>query len=48
MGWLTNSRVTILSLAAVFAYLIPKGSISCPFCGSMGVHPWEWGTIVGA
>lgn len=45
-GFLT-SKITIGAVAAIFAYVIPRGGIACPICGNKGVHPWEWGSIVG-
>ena len=34
-------------VAVVFAYVVPKAGIACPICGNQGVHPWEWGSVVG-
>ena len=42
-----TSRLAMGGIAVVFAYVVPKAGIACPICGNQGVHPWEWGSVVG-
>ena len=39
-------RFGIGVLAFVLAYTSSGGG-TCPFCGNQGLHPWEWGVVVG-
>ena len=34
----------------VFAFVIAytsSGGANCPICGNQGLHPWEWGVVIG-
>ena len=42
-----TSKLGTGGIAIVFAYVVPKAGIACPICGNQGVHPWEWGSVVG-
>ena len=42
-----TSKLVIGGIAVVFAYVVPRAGIACPICGNQGVHPWEWGSVVG-
>ena len=39
-------RVGLGALAFVLAYTT-SGNVNCPMCGYQGLHPWEWGVVVG-
>lgn len=39
-------RVGVGALAFVLAYTT-SGAVNCPMCGYQGLHPWEWGVVVG-
>ena len=43
---LASSKVGIGAFAFVLAYTT-SGDVNCPFCGSQGLHPWEWGVVLG-
>ena len=39
-------RVGVGALAFVLAYTT-SGLVNCPVCGNQGLHPWEWGVVLG-
>ena len=40
------SRTGVGALAFVLAYTT-SGLVNCPVCGNQGLHPWEWGVVLG-
>jgi len=39
-------RIGVGALAFVLAYTT-SGLVDCPVCGYQGLHPWEWGVVLG-
>ena len=40
------SRIGVGALAFLLAYTT-SGAVNCPMCGYQGLHPWEWGVVLG-
>ena len=48
-GFLKGS-VAVRVGAGLFAFVLAyttSGLVNCPMCGNQGLHPWEWGVVVG-